>query len=196
MSALVVRFFQNPWIQILAEVDDGIAEAPRIATRDAPAPRVMLRVAGDADVAMVSLAALVALLDGRVAVELANIVGKNAGLEVEAVDVLGDDAAELATVLELDDGHVARVWLREVEGDGLELALAALGCKGPEAGGGAVVADVAGGREAGAGKKDDLVRFLDEFGKLLGFGVEFLGGHGDFLQHSLVTVSCVSHDAA
>lgn len=125
--------------------------------------------------------------------EFADVVGENAGLEVQAVDVLRDDARELAAVLELDDAHVADVWLRELERDGLEFVLAALRLERPETGGRAVVADVGRGAEAGAGEKDDLVRLLDELGDLFALGVELLRGHLDLLHHATVTVSGVSH---
>lgn len=116
-----------------------------IATSDATTTGVMLSVAGDADVTMVDFAALVAFFDGRVAVEFTDVVGENSGLEVKSIDILRDDATKFAAILKLDDREMAEVGFCEVERDGLEFVLATLCSKCPEAGGGAIVADVAGG---------------------------------------------------
>mmetsp|Transcript_53719 Transcript_53719/g.165280 ORF Transcript_53719/g.165280 Transcript_53719/m.165280 type:complete len:447 (-) Transcript_53719:150-1490(-) len=149
--------------QVLPEVDDRVAQVAVAAVRNALATGEVVAARGvHAVVTEVALPAHVALLGVAVAVELADGVGGDAGLAVEAVYVLGDDVVEHPLFHQGDHGHVAvrrdggrhRDALRTAAG---RLAVAALGRASPHAVGAAVVGDAGAGADAGAGEEDGVL---------------------------------------
>ena len=136
---LVVGLFENKWIQALSEVDDGVAE--QAVARDAATASDVLIITGDTKIAVVRLAAIGAFFDSGIAVEFADVILVDAGLEMEAIDILRDDSGKFISILELDDCHVAEGWASEMKREGLEFAFAALGFHRPQPVRGAVVFD-------------------------------------------------------
>ena len=162
-----------------------------------------LKVLGDG-LQLVARSAVETARVGRVAVELDEPVLGDAGFLVQPVDVLGDDAGNLAAADELGDGEVAAIGRGVVDGlPGGELAPPGLAARllgmhevlevdglvlGPDAPGAAEVRDAGLGADAGPGEDDGAAAGLEHLAQAIDGLLECV--HGSFPSVGSSAAAC------